>query len=111
MSITPFSRAIPIKKIRLLVLVLGFGANVQTASATWINGDIRNGFDSKSGKRSLSGDLLNGPILALVGCPNGNTRTCSWVPVQLVRSNNYNREKGNHSFNLHSRLMIQYNFK
>jgi hypothetical protein len=90
----------------------GFGANVQTIAATWINGNLRNGF--------LIQRIERDPELR----PNKWTDfSIGWMPqwtyknmiigakVQLIRSNNYSWEKGNHPFNLHSRLMVQYNFK
>lgn len=90
----------------------GFGANVQTIAVTWINGNLRNGF--------LIQRIERDPELR----PNKWTDfSIGWMPqwtyknmmlgakVQLIRSNNYSWEKGNHAFNLHSRLMVQYNFK
>lgn len=90
----------------------GFGANVQTASATWINGDIRNGFLIQRVERDPEGRPNKWTDLSIGWMPQWKYKNMLLgAKVQLIRSNNYNWEKGNHSFNLHSRLMIQYNFK
>lgn len=90
----------------------GFGSNVQTASATWINGDIRNGFLIQRVERDPEGRLNKWTDLSIGWMPQWKYKNMLLgAKVQLIRSNNYNWEKGNHSFNLHSRLMIQYNFK
>jgi hypothetical protein len=90
----------------------GFGANVQTISATWINGEIRNGF--------LIQRLEHDPINK---ASKWNDISIGWMPqwtyknmilgakLQLIHSSNYAWEQGNNPLNLHSRLMIQYNFK
>lgn len=90
----------------------GFGTNVQTVSATWINGEIRNGF--------LIQRLAHDPINKV---NKWNDISIGWMPqwkyknmilgakVQLIHSSNYAWEQGNNPLNLHSRLMIQYNFK
>jgi hypothetical protein len=89
----------------------GFGANVQTISATWINADLRNGF--------LVQRIEHDPINKI---NKWNDISIGWMPqwtyknmilgakLQLIYSNNYAWENGNNPFNLHSRLMIQYNF-
>ncbi|WP_161631489.1 capsule assembly Wzi family protein [Sediminibacterium sp. C3] len=90
----------------------GFGANVQTVSATWINGDIRNGFLMQRVERDPEGRLNKWTDISIGWMPQWKYKNMLLgAKVQLIRSNNYNWEKGNHSFNLHSRLMIQYNFK
>ncbi|WP_438946809.1 capsule assembly Wzi family protein [Sediminibacterium sp.] len=90
----------------------GFGANVQTASATWINGDIRNGFLIQRVERDPEGRVNKWTDLGIGWMPQWKYKNMLLgAKVQLIRSTNYNWEKGNHSFNLHSRLMIQYNFK
>lgn len=90
----------------------GFGANVQTVSATWIKGEIRNGF--------LIQRLAHDPINKV---NKWNDISIGWMPqwtyknmilgakLQLIHSSNYAWEQGNNPLNLHSRLMIQYNFK
>lgn len=90
----------------------GFGTNVQTITATWINGEARNGF--------LFQRLEHDPVF------HQNKWTdfsLGWTPqwafknlilgakIQMIYSDNYAWEKGNSVFNLHSRLMLQYNFK
>lgn len=90
----------------------GFGANVQTVSATMINGKIRNGF--------LIQRIEHDPISK----PNKWTDFgVGWMPqwtyrnmifgakIQGIISSNYAWENGNNPINLHGRLMIQYNFK
>ena len=89
----------------------GFGANVQTISATWINADLRNGF--------LLQRIEHDPINKI---NKWNDISIGWMPqwtyknmilgakLQLIYSHNYAWENGNNPFNLHSRLMIQYNF-
>jgi hypothetical protein len=90
----------------------GFGANVQTVSATMINGQIRNGF--------LIQRIEHDPI----NKPNKWTDFgVGWMPqwtyknmifgakIQGIFSSNYAWENGNNPINLHGRLMIQYNFK
>lgn len=89
----------------------GFGANVQTVSATLVNGEIRNGF--------LIQRLEHDPINK---ANKWNDISIGWMPqwtyknlilgakIQLIHSSNYAWEKGNNPINLHSRLMIQYNF-
>lgn len=90
----------------------GFGANVQTASATWINGDIRNGFLFQRVERDPEGRPNKWTDISIGWMPQWKYKNMLLgAKVQLIRSNNYNWEKGNHNFNLHSRLMIQYNFK
>ncbi|MDO8997128.1 MAG: capsule assembly Wzi family protein [Sediminibacterium sp.] len=90
----------------------GFGANVQTISATWINGDIRNGFLIQRIERDPVGRINKWTDFSIGWMPQWKYKNMILgAKVQLIRSNNYNWEKGNHSFNLHSRLMVQYNFK
>lgn len=90
----------------------GFGSNLQTASATWINGDIRNGFLIQRVERDPEGRANKWTDVSIGWMPQWKYKNMLLgAKVQLIRSNNYNWEKGNHSFNLHSRLMIQYNFK
>lgn len=90
----------------------GFGANVQTASATWINGDIRNGFLIQRVERDPEGRANKWTDVSIGWMPQWKYKNMLLgAKVQLIRSNNYNWEQGNHNFNLHSRLMIQYNFK
>lgn len=90
----------------------GFGANVQTISATWINGDIRNGFLIQRIERDPVGRINKWTDFSIGWMPQWKYKNMIFgAKVQLIRSNNYNWEKGNHSFNLHSRLMVQYNFK
>lgn len=90
----------------------GFGANVQTISATWINGEIRNGFLIQRIERDPVGRINKWTDFSIGWMPQWKYKNMILgTKVQLIRSNNYAWEKGNHSFNLHSRLMVQYNFK
>ncbi|WP_295234389.1 capsule assembly Wzi family protein [Sediminibacterium sp.] len=90
----------------------GFGANVQTASATWINGEIRNGFLIQRIERDPVYKANKWTDFSIGWMPQWKYKNMLLgAKVQLIRSNNYAWEKGNHSFNLHSRLMVQYNFK
>lgn len=90
----------------------GFGANVQTISATWINGEIRNGFLIQRIERDPELRANKWTDFSIGWMPQWKYKNMLLgAKVQLIRSNNYNWEKGNHSFNLHSRLMVQYNFK
>ncbi|BDQ13362.1 capsule assembly Wzi family protein [Sediminibacterium sp. TEGAF015] len=90
----------------------GFGANVQTASATWINGDIRNGFLIQRVERDPEGRVNKWTDFSIGWMPQWKYKNMLLgAKVQLIRSNNYNWEKGNHNFNIHSRLMIQYNIQ
>lgn len=89
-----------------------FGTNIQSFSTTWVNGNIRNVFL-----------IQRFEIDPVYRSHKWTDFSIGWMPqwkfknmllgakVQLIRSNNYAWEKGNHSFNLHSRLMVQYNFK
>lgn len=90
----------------------GFGANVQTASVTWINGEIRNGFLLQRIERDPEGRPNKWTDISIGWMPQWKYKNMLLgAKVQLIRSNNYNWEKGNHNFNLHSRLMIQYNIR
>lgn len=90
----------------------GFGANVQTITATWINGEIRNGFLIQRIERDPFNRVIKWTDLSIGWMPQWKYKNLLLgAKVQLIRSSNYNWEKGNHSFNLHSRLMVQYNFK
>jgi len=97
---------------QILGVGAGFGANVQTASATWINGVIRNGFLIQRVERDPVGKINKWTDFSIGWMPQWKYKNMLLgAKLQLIRSNNYNWEKGNHNFNLHSRLMIQYNFK
>jgi hypothetical protein len=90
----------------------GFGANVQTISATWINGDVRNGFLIQRIERDPFARVTKWTDFSIGWMPQWTYKNMILgAKVQLIRSNNYSWEKGNHPFNLHSRLMVQYNFK
>jgi hypothetical protein len=90
----------------------GFGANVQTISATWINGEIRNGFLIQRIERDPENRITKWTDFSIGWMPQWRYKNMILgAKVQLIRSNNYSWEKGNHLFNLHSRLMVQYNFK
>jgi len=89
----------------------GFGTNVQTFAATWVHGNLRNGFLIQRFER----DPVFRPI-------KWTDFSIGWMPqweykkmlisakLQLIRSTNYIWEKGNNPLNLHSRLVVQYNF-
>lgn len=90
----------------------GFGANVQTLSGTLFNGDNKNTFLIQRVERDPVGKLNKWTDISIGWMPQWKYKNMLiGAKLQLIRSNNYNWEKGNHSFNLHSRLMIQYNFK
>lgn len=90
----------------------GFGANVQTVSATWINGEIRNGFLIQRIERDPVNRVNKWTDFSIGWMPQWTYKNMLLsAKVQLIHSNNYSWEKGNNSFNLHSRLMVQYNFK
>jgi len=90
----------------------GFGANIQTVSATWINGEIRNGFLIQRIERDPLSRVNKWTDFSIGWMPQWTYKNMILgAKVQLIRSNNYSWENGNHPFNLHSRLMVQYNFK
>lgn len=90
----------------------GFGANVQTISATWVNGELRNGFLIQRIERDPFNRVIKWTDFSIGWMPQWKYKSMLLgAKVQLIRSNNYAWENGNHSFNLHSRLMVQYNFK
>lgn len=89
----------------------GFGANVQTASATWINKDFRNGFLVQRVERESEWSPNIWTDLSIGWIPQWKYKNMLLgAKVQLIHSINNNWDKGNNRFNLHSRLMIQYNF-
>ncbi|MDP3392427.1 capsule assembly Wzi family protein [Sediminibacterium sp.] len=90
----------------------GFGANLQTFSATWVNGNLRNGFLIQRIERDPENRVNKWTDFSIGWIPQWRYKNMILgAKVQLIRSNNYSWEKGNNPFNLHSRLMIQYNFK
>lgn len=90
----------------------GFGANVQTVSATWINGEIRNGFLIQRVERDPELRENKWTDFSIGWIPQWKYKNMLLgAKVQLIHSKNYSWEKGNNAFNLHSRLMVQYNFK
>jgi hypothetical protein len=90
----------------------GFGANLQTFSATWVNGNLRNGFLVQRIERDPEGRVNNWTDFSIGWMPQWTYKNMILgAKVQLIRSNNYSWEKGNNPFNFHSRLMVQYNFK
>lgn len=90
----------------------GWGANVQTITSTWIGGQVRNGF--------LVQRIEHDPVFKNY---KWTDISLGWMPqwtyknmilgakLQVIYSSNYAWEEGNNPLNLHSRLMIQYNFK
>jgi hypothetical protein len=90
----------------------GFGANLQTFSATLVNGNLRNGFLVQRVERDPIGKLNKWTDFSIGWMPQWTYKNMILgAKVQLIRSNNYSWEKGSNPFNLHSRLMVQYNFK
>lgn len=90
----------------------GFGANVQTFSATWINGNLRNGVLVQRVDRDPEEKFYKWTDFSIGWMPQWTYKNMILgAKVQLIRSNNYSWEKGNNPFNFHSRLMLQYNFK
>lgn len=91
---------------------VGLGSNLQTISTIWVNGQIRNGFLLQRVERDPVGRANKWTDLSIGWMPQWKYKNMLLgAKVQLIRSSNYNWVKDNHSFNLHSRLMIQYNFK
>lgn len=89
----------------------GFGANMQTASATWINGEIRNGFFIQRVERDPEGRTNKWTDVSIGWMPQWKFKNMLLgAKVQLIRSNNYNWEKSKHTINIRSRLMFQSNF-
>ncbi len=90
----------------------GFGANLQTLSATWINGNLRNGVLIQRVDRDPEEKFYKWTDFSIGWMPQWTYKNMILgAKVQLIRSNNYSWEKGNNPFNFHSRLMVQYNFK
>ncbi|OYW81778.1 MAG: hypothetical protein B7Z27_01395, partial [Sphingobacteriia bacterium 32-37-4] len=91
---------------------VGFGTNLQTFSATWVNGKVRNGFLVQRVERDPENRVNKWTDFSIGWMPQWTYKNMILgAKVQLIRSNNYSWEKGNNPFNLHSRLMVQYNFK
>lgn len=90
----------------------GFGANLQTISANWINGDIRNGFVFQRIERDPINKAYKWTDLSIGWMPQWKYKNMLiGAKIQVIYSNNYSWEKNNNPLNLHSRLMIQYNFR
>ncbi len=89
----------------------GFGSNVQTITATWINGNIRNGFLVQRIERDPIDRVVKWTDFSIGWMPQWEYKKMLFsAKIQLIRSDNYSWEKNNHPLNLHSRLMVQYNF-
>jgi hypothetical protein len=90
----------------------GFGANVQTISATWINDDIRNGFLIQRIERDPIYKANKWTDLSIGWMPQWKYKNMLiGAKLQMVYSNNYSWQKSNNPINFHSRLMVQYNFR
>jgi hypothetical protein len=90
----------------------GYGSNLQTFSATWVNGNLRNGFLVQRVERDPENRVNKWTDFSIGWMPQWTYKNMILgAKVQLIHSNNYSWEKGNNPFNLHSRLMVQYNFK
>lgn len=89
----------------------GFGTNVQTLTATWINGNLRNGFLVQRIERDPVGRPVKWTDFSIGWMPQWEyKKMLIGAKIQLIRSNNDNWEKGKNNFNLHTRVMVQYNF-
>lgn len=90
----------------------GFGTNVQTLTATWINGNLRNGFLVQRLERDPVGRPIKWTDLSIGWMPQWEYKNMLiGAKVQLIRSNNDGWVKDKNNFNLHTRVMVQYNFK
>ncbi len=88
----------------------GFGTDVQTFAATWINGNIRNGFLVQRFDRDPVGRPVKWTDISIGWMPQWEYKNMLiGAKVQLIRSKNYAWEKGDNLFNLHTRVMVQYN--
>ncbi|TAH09088.1 MAG: hypothetical protein EAZ13_01950 [Sphingobacteriia bacterium] len=90
----------------------GFGSNVQTITATWINGNIRNGFLMQRIERDPIDRAVKWTDFSMGWMPQWEYKNLLFsAKIQWILSNNYSWEKNKNPINLHSRLMVQYNFK
>ncbi len=90
----------------------GFGANVQTISANWVNGDIRNGFLFQRIERDPIYKAYKWTDFSIGWMPQWKYKNMLLgAKLQLVYCENYSWQKSNNILNLHSRLMVQYNFR
>jgi len=90
----------------------GLGSDIQTISAIWVNGNNRNSFQLQRIERDPIDKLNKWTDLSIGWMPQWKYKNMLLgAKVQLIRSQNYSWEKGKNPFNLHSRLMVQYNFK
>lgn len=88
----------------------GFGTNIQTFAATWVNGNLRNGFLVQRFERDPVGRPVKWTDISIGWMPQWEYKNMLiGAKLQLIRYNNDGWEKGNNSFNLHSRVMVQYN--
>lgn len=89
----------------------GFGANVLSIDATWINGSKRLGFLVERIQR----DPLERPAdwtdfgIGVLPQVSYKQYILSGI-LELIQSKNYLWQKGNDRFNVHARLSVQYNF-
>lgn len=89
----------------------GFGTNVQTFGATFVNGNLRNGFLVQRFEQDPVGKPVKWTDVSIGWMPQWEYKNLLiGAKLQLIRSNNDGWVKGNNSFNLHSRVMVQYNF-
>ncbi len=90
----------------------GFGANVQTISANWVNGDIRNGFLIQRIERDPIYKTYKWTDFSIGWMPQWSYKNMLiGAKIQAIYSNNYSWEQSNNPINFHSRLMVQYNFR
>jgi Capsule assembly protein Wzi len=90
----------------------GFGANVQTVSATMINGQVRNGLLIQRIEHDPINKANKWTDFGIGWMPQWTYRNMILgAKLQCIYSNNYAWKNGNNPINLHGRLMIQYNFK
>lgn len=90
----------------------GFGANVQTITATWVKDQIRNGFLLQRIEHDPVGRAIKWTDFGFGWMPQWTYKNMVLgAKLECIYSSNYAWENGNNPINLHSRLMIQYNFK
>ncbi len=89
----------------------GFGANVLSLDAKWVNGWKQIGFILERVER----DPLNHPVkwidLGFGVLPQWKHNQFIFSGLfEIIKSNNYIWERGNNPLNIHAKLSIQYNF-
>ena len=87
----------------------GFGANVQSLSATWVQGWKQLGFLVERVERDPLNHTNHWIDLGIGVLPQWKYKNVVFSgKLQFINSSNYAWEKDVNRFNLHSRLSIQY---